>query len=381
MDPATPTPRFGTTGIADLLAPPSVPSPSKPGSPKPPTRQPSPAKDNAAAASAAMPSAPSPEPLESISMPTEYGYKGTIYDTFEQAVSASATELNIPQNYVDWMTGVVEVIVQQKLAAIYNQLGGKMYEHKAGQEQKMAILEELGQRNADLIDQALNLEKDVCAMSLELNSCLQDVNMLKQENQILHQDQNNTAKVLKRVLDENQILKTESDALRRDLSSLAASPAAFASVPPTQSAPVNAWTFTQQAPWQPTAPNQAPTTATATTAPVASAPFTQSMASQLRNIPSPPKFSGSSDKNAVKFEEWLLKCNVYFRHIGCTDDTLCITNALMLLEGNAAAIMLDYATLAGTNQPLGTWQDFITRLETAFRQLSPDKAARQQLEA
>ena len=52
----------------------------------------------------------------------------------------------------------------------------------------------------------------------------------------------------------------------------------------------------------------------------------------------------------------------------------------MFLDGGAAQFMDDYARRAAAGLPLGSWLDFESQLQMAYRDIAPEKAAQAELD-
>jgi hypothetical protein len=125
----------------------------------------------------------------------------------------------------------------------------------------------------------------------------------------------------------------------------------------------------------------APVTGTSIFTPhAAPAPVTPTGLSQphLLRIPAPPKFS--SNTKDLLLESWLQSIGVWFRYYNMTNDHACIISALNLLEGGAALFMDEYSKQVSIGNTLGTWDDFVKRLETGYWNIAPEKYAQEQLD-
>lgn len=114
------------------------------------------------------------------------------------------------------------------------------------------------------------------------------------------------------------------------------------------------------------------TTSTSTTTPGHTAQ------SSRPKIAEPPKYSGK--KGSLTLEEWVDKVSIWFRYHRITNDEDKIMTAVTFLEGGAASFMDDVLHAAATGQNVGTWADFVSRLSSAYRELSPELVAQQTLE-
>jgi hypothetical protein len=91
-----------------------------------------------------------------------------------------------------------------------------------------------------------------------------------------------------------------------------------------------------------------------------------------------PKFSGNTKDQTL--EDWVMKMHVYFRHQKVTNDEDRITIALMALEGHPHLYMQEYSMAISKNLQLGTWAEFLSKLETGYKDLAPEKRAQQNLD-
>jgi hypothetical protein len=115
-----------------------------------------------------------------------------------------------------------------------------------------------------------------------------------------------------------------------------------------------------------------------TPAPVAPAPVAApSLHTRLPRM-DVPKFSGNTKDQTL--EDWVMKMHVYFRHQKVTNDEDCITIALMALEGHPHLYMQEYSMAISKNLQLGTWAEFLSKLETGYKDLAPEKRAQQNLD-
>lgn len=103
-----------------------------------------------------------------------------------------------------------------------------------------------------------------------------------------------------------------------------------------------------------------------------------SNSSSKPKIAEPPKYKGK--KGSISLEDWTNKMGIWFRYHGVTNDEHKIITALSYLEEGASSYMDEYAQLASTTQSLGTWNDFVAKLTNAYRELTPELQAQQNLE-
>jgi hypothetical protein len=91
-----------------------------------------------------------------------------------------------------------------------------------------------------------------------------------------------------------------------------------------------------------------------------------------------PKFSGNTKDQTL--EDWVMKMHMYFRHQKVTNDEDRITIALMALEGHPHLYMQEYSMAISKNLQLGMWAEFLSKLETGYKDLAPEKRAQQNLD-
>jgi hypothetical protein len=91
-----------------------------------------------------------------------------------------------------------------------------------------------------------------------------------------------------------------------------------------------------------------------------------------------PKFSGNTKDQTLK--DWVMKMHVYFRHQKVTNNEDRITIALMALKGHPHLYMQEYSMAISKNLQLGMWAEFLSKLETGYKDLAPEKRAQQNLD-
>ena len=122
----------------------------------------------------------SPTPtLLPVMIPPEYEYNGHAYNTLEEVISASARDLHIHDNYVNWMKNVVDSVVMSHLTQTYNTLGNKIYEHKQRHEAEMKELQDRTDARMQSLEKAL-LEQMAINDSLS-----KDLEVLNNNNGVL----------------------------------------------------------------------------------------------------------------------------------------------------------------------------------------------------
>jgi hypothetical protein len=90
-----------------------------------------------------------------------------------------------------------------------------------------------------------------------------------------------------------------------------------------------------------------------------------------------PKFFRNTKDQMLK--DWVMKMHVYFQHQKVTNNKDCITIALMALEGHLHLYMQEYSMAISKNLQLGMWAEFLSKLETGYKDLAPEKCAQQNL--
>jgi uncharacterized coiled-coil protein SlyX len=118
----------------------------------------------------------------------------------------------------------------------------------------------------------------------------------------------------------------------------------------------------------------APAFALALAAPIA--PLTPAAAPSLHTCllrMDVPKFSGNTKDQTL--EDWVMKMHVYFQHQKVTNNKDRITIALMALEGHPHLYMQEYSMAISKNLQLGTWAEFLSKLEMGYKDLEPEKCA------
>lgn len=268
--------------------------------------------------------APSPMPsLQPAYEQEQWSWHNHVYNNLEDAVKASGASLGIDDDTITWMNEVLRSFIVRDIAQIYNLLGEKMYEHKNSQTQtNERIL-------AKLIEQKnlLNMERDRATRAQARVEQLEgELATLKGNQQVLVQGF--------RVLD----------------------------------AQVKELVAQQSAAWV------ADSFLNVSTGNMASA-----SGSGKPKVGEPPKYKGNKTGD-LTLEQWLQKIGIWFRHHDITKDDAKIVTALMYLEGGAHSFMDDYVEKASAGLFLGSWQTFVDRLKSGYRQMSPKKSAQQSLQ-
>lgn len=294
-------------------------------------------RPNSRASSAASGSRnPSPTPsLKPVYVSPVWTWDGTDYPTLEEAVTASAATYNIAQGVIQWINVVMKSFVERDVTQVYNVLGDKIYEHRNAQwdinEQLMDTLERARNTINELKEENKQLKKDYTITLANNVDTIRELDVMRKNN----------ATILQGV----QVLSRE---IRELKAQQALSPQQFvqqfAPRGANVSLPTEDTTFKVQRP----------------------------------KAPDPPKYKGNKD---VSLEEWLEKVGVWFRYNKITSDEERVISALMFLEGGVHSFMNDYSRRAAEGLPLGTWSDFVDRLKSGYRQVSPEKSAQKELDA
>lgn len=270
--------------------------------------------------------APSPTPtLFPAYVPETWRFGDATYTTLEEAIRASATPFDIHDDVIEWMIQVIQSFSSRDIGQVYNALGTKIYEHRDALNTSIETLSEENQALRNDIDSAKATIRDVNAKA----------DQAIQENVTLHNNQGVLLQAIQKLSKDVASLTTEVTTLR--VANLFSAPA------PTNTV------------------------------------FAPSSSKSRPKVADPPKYKGNKSSD-ITLEQWLQKLGVWFRYQGIVLDDDKITTALMYLEGGAHSYMDDYAEKAALGDTLGTWQNFIDRLKSGYRQLSPEKSAQQSLD-
>lgn len=256
-------------------------------------------------------------------VPPSYTWNGTEYATLEEAIQASAG--NIRPEFVDWVTTVTKSFLARDLAAVYNALGDKMYE----------------QRNT---------------ARLQINGLAQQLQATQEQNRLLQERVTQAEVGLAQEKQANDTLHKNQDVLLAAVQKLSAEVTTLRT--------------------EVTGARIAGTFANTSSAP---RPSALAPSSHRPKVADPPKYKGNKSGD-LTLEQWLQKMGLWFRYQNIQSDEDRITTALMYLEGGAHSFMDDYAERASIGQNLGTWEEFVKRLQTGYRQMSPEKSAQQSLD-
>jgi hypothetical protein len=92
----------------------------------------------------------------------------------------------------------------------------------------------------------------------------------------------------------------------------------------------------------------------------------------------PSKFSGNTEK--LHFDQWINSLTMYLFTAGMRSDVDKVVAAMGFIEGKAQEQMRDYWDNFNTQNVVPTWKDFLARMNSLFRGLQPEEAARAKLE-
>ena len=247
------------------------------------------------------------------------------YATLEEAAQAAGAHFGIQDQYISYIMAVVNDITRKMVSEAYNQLGNKMYEHR-------------NQEAAELHRLRVLLNKKVSSVTYT-------------------DDMDDLRSRCKDLENENEKLKAELVALKADGDVLNQNHGTLVNAIKQLQAHVNSLAT------HPTGTRSHDTPAHTPSRP---------------KITDPPKFKGKTLDLTV--EQWFQKLGIWFRYQNITSEDDKITTALLFLEGGAQSYMDDYAQKAAEGVPLGTWNNFVNRLRSGYRELAPEKSAQQSLE-
>ncbi|EJF59973.1 hypothetical protein DICSQDRAFT_171460 [Dichomitus squalens LYAD-421 SS1] len=260
-------------------------------------------------------------------------YAGVEYDSFENAICASANSLGITnQAYVDWTISVTRDITRREVVNVYNVLSNKVYEHRND------FLKECDTTHATF---------------RQMDSSMTG----------LHTKADTAGNLALKAVEENKQLKAEIITVKADLDMLN-----------HNNMELVKWYKELTAKFMQLEQDLSNCTMFGiTTAP---APVV-SQASRIKASES-PKYKGNKGSE-VTLEQCLQKMGLWFRIQNITTDDDKITLALTYLEGGVHDYIEDYIETAASGESLGTWTDFVNRLKAGYRQLAPEKTAQTSL--
>jgi hypothetical protein len=360
-----------------------------------------------------------PKPLDSA-----YHWNDQTYATLKDVVIASGCTFGVSNNLSQWLNVVIREFTRCDVVVGYNALGDRIqamdtriaesmnefetavYGRFDGFTEHIASVQNMSEnaaQTAHLRIDRLNkrveehtedmdaIDDNVRKLHRNLKAFTQDNSAMQQELATTWAQLQNAHTVIAKLQDKLKTAKVEAY-LGPNFDRPAPPPrnTDWPTEPPTDWS--NAWGmpagFQPQAP-PPAAPmapqyvqptfQAAPVFAPAPVAPAA--PLVPAIAPSLHTcLPrmDVPKFSGNTKDQTL--EDWVMKMHVYFRHQKVTNDEDRITIALMALEGHPHLYMQEYSMAISKNLQLGAWAEFLSKLETGYKDLAPEKRAQQNLD-
>lgn len=272
-------------------------------------------------------------------VPDTWDYNGTPYATLEEAANAAAEGSEIPPNIQEWVKDCLRLFALRDVSQVYNALAGKVYEHR---DMVNARVNQLEQELAESKVAIRELRVKALTAQARADTTEQRLAMLER-----NMSQMNT---LSQTLAANDAtFNTVSQHLAGEIRQLRTMATMMPSVPVPP-------------------PTQAPTHTQAT----------PSWTGPRPRIGEPPKFKGATSD--MTLENWLTRVEIWLRFQGIVTDDEKIMATMLMLEGGAHAYMDDYSTKITQSLSLGTWAEFIDRLNKGYRQLAPEKDAQAKLD-
>lgn len=328
----------------------------------------------------------SPTPLPQISPSTEWVFNGEMYDNLDDVINASGKQFGIHESLVDWMTTVVREISRRSSEEVYNECAAQISRHKESifrdindMEERISKAENNVENLTEVLEGMQNAIQEVKTQQDDrsyVEALGKSFSTMDKDIGILNSNQHQVADKLQEingVLHENRhtIIKLQQELAGFMSNNRPVTPPSIRMTSPLL-AP------RPQAPMPPLFPpgisgfQQVPANTYTAPAPAVSAP----MRASLPKIAEPPKFKGKSD---LSLEQWLQKMSLWFSWYGIIDDQQKILMGLSYLEGTPADFMNTFAMAVSAGNIPGTWQNFVTQLETGYRQLAPEKTSQQAL--
>jgi hypothetical protein len=333
-----------------------------------------------------------------------YSFNGTTYGSLEDAVKASAEAFEIPAQYVLWFTSVLEKFMARDMRVVYNTLAEKITDNKSKAQEALLTLDRTTQFALDHLTTGFKnrfgeteehidkLMDEVHTLRTNNSIRVHDIAAANRDNERLNANMMTCVDAIRETNRHNKQLEQQLLAMQQNVQQLQlevhavrTNPAAQAQftappqVPPPAApgVPLQAPNPVYAAPAQPTFAQAAQ----AAPAPFAAAPFApapaQHRAPTMPRISDPPKFSG--EKKDHTLDQWLQSMGLWFAYYQIFDDGIKIGVAITYLEKGAASYMHNYADAVARGLPVGTWQAFVQHLETAYRNLAPEKDAQNKL--
>jgi hypothetical protein len=360
-----------------------------------------------------------PEPLDSA-----YHWNDQTYATLEDVVIASSCTFGVSDNLSQWLNVVIREFTRRDVVVGYNALGNRIQamdnriaesmnefetavygrfdgftEHIASVQNMAENLAQAAHARVDHLAKRINEQtKDMDAIDENVRKLHRNLKAFTQDNLAMRSELANTRAQLQHA---HTVIAELQDKLKTAKVEAYLGPNFDCHAPPPRNTdwPTepcvdwnNAWGmpagFQPQVPppAAPTAPQYvqptfqaAPAFAPVPVAPVvppvpAAAPSSHTCLPRM----DVPKFSGNTKDQTL--EDWVMKMHVYFRHQKVTNDEDRITIALMALEGHLHSYMQEYSMAISKNLQLGTWAEFLSKLETGYKDLAPEKRAQQNLD-
>jgi len=255
-------------------------------------------------------------------VPETWTYNGVAYRTLEDAIKASAEPFEIDEGVITWIIQVINSFTRRDVSNVYNKLGDKIYEH----------------RNT---------------LSAEIEATRNDV----EELMALREQLAETTKAANQAMNENVTLHTNQEVLTNAVRQLSATVSSLKDE------------ITKMRLVQVFQPQAAANTTSSAPARTSTKP----------KVAEPPVYKGNKAGD-INLEQWLQKMGIWFRYQGIYTDDEKIVTGLMYLGGGVHQFMDDYAEKASAGLFLGSWQTFVDRLKSGYRQMSPEKSAQQSLD-
>jgi hypothetical protein len=358
-----------------------------------------------------------PEPLDSA-----YHWNDQTYATLEDVVIASGRTFGVSDNLSQWLNVVIREFTRRDVVVGYNTLGDRIqamdtriaesmnkfetavYGRFNGLTEHIASVQNISENSAqaahariDHLAKRIDKQtKDMDAIDENVRKLHQNLKAFTQDNSAMRSELANTRAQLQHA---HMVIAELQDKLKTAKVEAYLGPNFNCPAPPPQNMD---WPTEPRVDWndawgmpagfQPQVPPPAVPTApqyvqpTFQPAPVfapaaPAVPLAPAAAPSLHTrLPcmDVPKFSGNTKDQTL--EDWVMKMHIYFCHQKVTNDEDRITIALMALEGHPHSYMQEYSMAISKNLQLGTWAEFLSKLETGYKDLAPEKRAQQNLD-
>jgi hypothetical protein len=335
-----------------------------------------------------------------------YLFNGTTYGSLEDVVKASAEAFQIPEAYILWFTLVLEKFLACNIRVVYNTLAEKITDNKNKGQEALLTLDQTTQFALDHLtmefkdrfwedgDHIDRLMDEVNTLHTNNSIWVHDIATANRNNEQLNANMMACVDAIRETNRCNKQLEQQLLAMQQNIQQIQLKLHAVCTNPVAQAQ----FTAPPQVPppAAPGVPLQAPNpvyatlaqatfaqAAQAAPAPFVAAPFApapaQHCAPHMPRILDPLKFSG--EKKDHTLDQWLQSMGLWFVYYQIFDDGMKIGMAITYLEKGAANYMHIYTDAVVQGQPVGTWQAFVQHLETAYRNLAPEKGAQNKLAA